>query len=256
MSEPAVPPLSDIPQEDHDSASLSGLHDEDTVVRGDAEPTGSSMDSSDHSRGSSKEREGNLSSSSPSSSSPMHTRSSGPRLDLKDPEVREQGRRMFGLALGTLQAFQSTSKTPRSGTSAEGVERRRKLEEKIQERLMRERSMVADKEKRQERERQEELELKRMILEREHHQMMHRHQAHLAHFLRTSNSPDAPSLYYLPTILTPEQESRIRDQEAQSVTPQDDEDMPMKDEIIGIDEDMSTMKDEREKVQVDMALDT
>ncbi|KAI9225609.1 MAG: Pinin/SDK/MemA protein, partial [Piptocephalis tieghemiana] len=136
----------------------------------------------------------------------------GPRLNLKDPQVREQGRRMFGLALGTLQSFQSGSRQTRSGSTIEGDERRRKLEERIQEKLMRERAMAEEKVRQREQELQDQIEAQRMVLEHEHQQVRHQHLAHLVHFLRTQDSPGCPGLYYLPAKLTPKQEAQMEEQ--------------------------------------------
>ncbi|KAF9783869.1 hypothetical protein BJ322DRAFT_1007430 [Thelephora terrestris] len=149
-----------------------------------------------------------------------------PRLDLtSEPRERKRGKTMFGLLVGTLNKARTEDKQ-RNATDA--AKKRQMIEQRLQDKLKKETDSVrraeeAKKEKQIANRKEEELQLKDSI-----HKLRRTRLPLLSNFLLTSDiistdsdtSPDVTAnplappprtrvapLYYLPAILTPEQEA-------------------------------------------------
>ncbi|XP_045164381.2 pinin-like [Mercenaria mercenaria] len=128
----------------------------------------------------------------------------------RDRKGQARNRRMFGLLLGTLQKFKDESKE-----SKEKEEQRVKIEKKLEEKFKQEKEEII-KERRQlfleRRKKQFRIRLIEQKMEMaQNHENWAAETRKLENFIRTKAKPH---LFYMPRILTPDSESKLRDSKA------------------------------------------
>ncbi|RUS18472.1 pinin/SDK/memA/ protein conserved region-domain-containing protein [Endogone sp. FLAS-F59071] len=133
-----------------------------------------------------------------------------PRLDTTNPDVRKRGQRMFANILGTLTKFKNEAQH-----KSEAEIKREQIEQKLQEKLKRERDELSSKMRREEEQRKAKLiEQKRLDEERKINEVRNatrKQRSRLANFLLTDA---VPRLHYLPAKLTDDMTRQIESQRA------------------------------------------
>lgn len=132
------------------------------------------------------------------------------RKALGRDEVREQerkrGQRLFGALLGTIGKFQQDSQSARAKA---GANRRKEVEEKLQQKLRQENEELNEKKRRESTVLKEKTQLEQKIFQERSLQLRHANLRARANYLCTKSKP---VLYYLPWKLTAEEEARIQEQ--------------------------------------------
>ncbi len=123
-----------------------------------------------------------------------------------DVEEQKRGKRMMGVLLGTLSKFKEESSDP-------VLQKQRQIQTKLAERLQGERTILLETIERERQERIEQAELEREKWDEqcrtEIEETARQRRINLANFLVTST---APPLFYLPAVLTEEQQEVIERQ--------------------------------------------
>ncbi|CAG8454825.1 10423_t:CDS:2 [Paraglomus occultum] len=134
-----------------------------------------------------------------------------PRLDMNNTELKKRSQRMFGLMMGTLTKFKNDIQN-----KTEASLKQEKINQKIQEKLKKEREELAEKMKREEQEKREKIARQKKEDEErrvaELRECWSKQKKNLANFLCTKTSPP---LYYLPAKLSSASLETIAEQKRQ-----------------------------------------
>ncbi|KAF8423679.1 pinin/SDK/memA/ protein conserved region-domain-containing protein [Tirmania nivea] len=132
------------------------------------------------------------------------------RKALGGDEVREQerkrGQRLFGALLGTIGKFQQDSQSARARA---GANRRKEIEEKLQQKLRQQNEELDEKKRRESTVLREKMQQEQRKFEERSLELKHANLRRRANYLCTKSRPP---LYYLPWKLTEEEEARIQAQ--------------------------------------------
>ncbi|RUS24259.1 pinin/SDK/memA/ protein conserved region-domain-containing protein [Jimgerdemannia flammicorona] len=135
-----------------------------------------------------------------------------PRLDTTNPDVRKRGQRMFANILGTLTKFKNESQH-----KSEAEIKREQIEQKLQEKLKRERDELSIKMRKEDEDKKAKaIEQKKMEEEKRLNLIRNTarlQKSYLANYILTDAQP---RLYYLPAKATEDMKRQIESQRAEA----------------------------------------
>lgn len=127
-----------------------------------------------------------------------------PRLDIQNKEFKDRGKRMLGMIFNTLNQFKKDT-----STKSEAEKRREEIENKLQERLRKEKKDIEEEVKQDDEiRRKKRIEEEKQLLN-DLRKYCNKQNTFKSNFIKTKSTPH---IYYLPAILNEETKKILKEQ--------------------------------------------